>query len=443
MKETSTSSPTHRHILDRGKSLLRAAPQAELAALGRASDDDSHGLAGARPAALRVEIVRDLDHLAQHGEAWDALANAAPQSMPAMTYTWTAAWLAPKNDEWVCALAYEGDQLVGVLPAVVVPHRLLGRRFPHLRVQPNSDAVLATGRKTAVLRALLSALRKAEPGWLNLELRGVRQTSPTLVAVEHGLPGFVVERAHHSFGAFIRTTGAFQDFHAGLGAHFRANLRNASNRLAKLPAVEVVCLNDERTAAEGLARFMLLEASGWKGQQGTTLVQTSGLTAFYTTLVPRMASRGWLEWHFLKVDGQAIAGYLGVRCGRSLGLQKVAYDEAFGRCSPGHLLLAQLINRAFASEEIDEINLYTDFAWVQPWRPERSEYHTVWLSPRRPIPLLFGALPRRVERSTRRLLRPLVVWLRGRSPESRIEARREAPGARRLIQRARALLSRR
>jgi hypothetical protein len=165
---------------------------------------------------------------------------------------------------------------------------------------------------------------------------------------------------------------------------------------------------------ESLARFLALEASGWKGARGTALSADPALIVFYTTLTRRLAARGWLEWHSLVVDGQLIAGHLAVRFGRAMVVTKIAYDEGFARCAPGNLLFDALIERTFAEGELVEINCLTDMPWHRNWRMSQSHYIRLWLFPQRPIALAFGYLPRQVNILARRYLRPAILRLRAR-----------------------------
>ena len=391
---------------------------------------------------LRVELINDLAELAHHADAWDELALTAPQRLPMLSHAWIASWLEHEvlpHKRWWCALAYEGERLVGVLPVVVSPHRMFGLRWPLLRTSRSNsragDVLMVSGRESAILPALLAALERAVPGCLGVELWGVRDNSPTLAAIARGLPGRVVVRTLHSAGSYIDTTVSHDEFFKSLGASHRKHLRSATNRLDKLPAVVTQTLADEATAEMHLQRFLALEAAGWKGQHGTAIASSPIQTAFYRALVRRLAVRGWLEWHFLEAAGRPIAGDLVIRFGRALVFPKGAYDEEFAKYSPSHVLFARGVDRAFMSGDIVEMNQLTSFAWMHPWRMRQSQYYNLWLYPCRPIPMLLGYLPRQAELLLRRVLRSLLAHVGGRHVESRSEARRAPSALRRLTRR--------
>jgi len=151
-----------------------------------------------------------------------------------------------------------------------------------------------------------------------------------------------------------------------------------------------------------------IEASGWKGRKGTALAASLSLVAFYTALVEGLAREGWLEWHFLNADAKTLAGHLAVRFGRSMTLVKIGYDEAYAKCSPGNLLFERTAKWIFERGDIDEINCLTDMPWHRSWRMDQSNYTSLWIYPKQPLALLFGALPTWIVLRAMRVLRPLL-----------------------------------
>ena len=94
--------------------------------------------------------------------------------------------------------------------------------------------------------------------------------------------------------------------------------------------------------------YLALEASGWKGRSGSAMQSDSKVDAFYTTLIRNFAAQGRFEWHVLRVGNRAVAAGMGVSCGVTLMLPKIAFDEGFADCMPGSLLTAEVIKDAFS-----------------------------------------------------------------------------------------------
>jgi len=145
-----------------------------------------------------------------------------------------------------------------------------------------------------------------------------------------------------------------------------------------------------RAAPDLLQQFLDLEKAGWKGAAGTAIACSRHRADFYTDVTQRMGERGWLEWHFLELDGAPVAAHLAIRFGRSLVLTKIAYDEAYARLGPGNLLFRALAARAFADDGIDEVNCLTNMQWHQNWAMPTVGYHDMVITRNRPLPRLAG-----------------------------------------------------
>ncbi|HSK38497.1 MAG TPA: GNAT family N-acetyltransferase [Arenibaculum sp.] len=372
--------------------------------------------AGAEP-TLRVVTVRDFDALAGHAAAWNRLAVNAPQRLPMLSHAWAASFFEYRlrpGESWCCAFAYDGDVLVGVLPLVVTPHRLLGQHRPVLRTPRDvhtrvGDALLVPRHARETLIALLEALRREMPGHLGLELRGVRSNSPTLAAVAAGIPTHLT-RCHPAFrGSFLDVGGPIEPYWETLSKSMRRNLRQRRKKLQQRSGrFEIRTLSGVDADPGLLSRFMELEASGWKGRGGTAIGQSPDLAAFYEALVHRLAEAGWLEWHLLEADGRTVAMELAIRFGQALVTPKAAYDEDYAECAPGHLLCEAVFRDAFSQDGLAECNDVSDQDWHRQWRMGSDTYYELHLVPRRAAPIALRFLPVEGGRQLRRRLGPLL-----------------------------------
>jgi hypothetical protein len=347
---------------------------------------------------LRTEIVTSPSELAGLAEQWDALAAVSPQRLPMLSHAWVAAHLEcclGRRDRWLCAVAWDDGRLVGVLPVVVQPDPLLGDQLPQLTTifSPHTrsgDVLAEAGREREIVGALIRTLLAHERRVSRLLFREVRDGSPTLTAIEEGLDGLRIGRRQRSRGSYISTDGPIGDYRGRLSANFTGNLRKARNKLARLPELETVFEAGPQTDPAGLARFLQVETSGWKGSAGTAIAMSPMLTAFYRRLTQNLIARGWLEWHELRSAGRTVAAHLAVRIGDSVVLAKIAYDEEFSPCAPGNMLFERCLERAFEDNDVAELNCLTDQPWHRNWRMEQAAYHDVWVFPRHPASLLYG-----------------------------------------------------
>ncbi|MHC4134594.1 MAG: GNAT family N-acetyltransferase [Planctomycetota bacterium] len=371
----------------------------------------------------RVLVIDRVEDLRRHAAAWNALAFDAPPRIPTSSYAWVSAYfehcLAP-GETWRCVLAYDRgeDRLVGVLPLIAAGGFLRrSLRTPHDGHTIAVGPLLAPGDETSVLDALLRAAWASEPRALWIEVADVVEGSPLVTRLDARLHLELTRRP----GAFLRVDGDQEQYQASLSKNFRSNQRKAANKLKKLADVETAFLTGEDASSAQLPEFAPVEASGWKGRENSAIQASPERMAFYATLADRLAEAGWLEWHFLRAEGKAVAANLAVRFNRSILVWKLAYDEAHARCSPGGMLFQALVDRTFPDPFIDEINLLTDAPWYGNWRMEKREFLRLRLYRRRPGSLLLGLVPdglaarARRSRTLRSAVQAVRRWLsRGR-----------------------------
>jgi CelD/BcsL family acetyltransferase involved in cellulose biosynthesis len=102
---------------------------------------------------------------------------------------------------------------------------------------------------------------------------------------------------------------------------------------------------------DAYARFLAIEAAGWRGWSGTgsAMECIPGHAEFFTDMCTRFAGLGRLRLRALEADGRILAIGSDLVAGDMLYFFKQAFDEEYARYSPGaHLELANM--EAFQSE---------------------------------------------------------------------------------------------
>jgi hypothetical protein len=194
----------------------------------------------------------------------------------------------------------------------------------------------------------------------------------------------------------LDVTGDVGSYWSNLGK-MRRNLRYYRKKLENIGPVSVEI--GELSATENfLPKYLALDASGWKGRNGTAIIDSPKVLAFFETLISNLSAQGRWEWHVIRVGERIAAAGMGVRCGRGLILPKYAYDEDLASCSPGNLLTEEVFKDAFSRAGISEINHMSLSATDYAWRMSQDEYVNVHLVRRSAIPILFQ-LPRIVLQS--------------------------------------------
>jgi hypothetical protein len=93
--------------------------------------------------------------------------------------------------------------------------------------------------------------------------------------------------------------------------------------------------------------FLRLEASGWKGRDGGAFAKQPENAAFLREITRDGFLRNCLVLSSLHLDGKAIAMIHNLRAGEGAFTFKIAYDEEYGKYSPGLLLQLEYLRRLF------------------------------------------------------------------------------------------------
>jgi hypothetical protein len=91
-----------------------------------------------------------------------------------------------------------------------------------------------------------------------------------------------------------------------------------------------------------MEEFLLLEASGWKGKKRTAMLSDRLRAAFAREAVNNLAEIDSARIHTIDLDGTAIASMIVLMMNGEAYTWKTAFNEDFGRYSPGKLLVAQI-----------------------------------------------------------------------------------------------------
>ena len=156
-----------------------------------------------------------------------------------------------------------------------------------------------------------------------------------------------------------------------LGTKKLKELRRLRNRLGEHGAVHFEVARSAQDVASALETFLTLEASGWKGQRGTALVQDAGDAAFARRATVALADSGQCEIVTLRAGDTPIAAAIVIRHQHRAFYFKLGIDERFAKYSPGVQLTLELTRHLCADPAITSANSTAspDHPMIDPiWR---------------------------------------------------------------------------
>ena len=240
----------------------------------------------------------------------------------------------------------------------------------------------------AALKALWQATKNL-PRWDMIDVANVMEGSALdrLVALAQA-DGYRTARKRTSQTLYLpidasagastpEKSGAQPPWLAGTRPKFRSHLRRAKRQLEEQGTLELK--HYSAADPEALEKFYALEASGWKGEEGTAIKCDPSTRKFYDAVAQAAARDGYLSLDFLELNGKPIAGHFGFNLRGRYFLAKAGYDEAFRRHGPGQLLVNEILSQT-PQRGLHEFDFVGPATWDESrWASARRTNYRVFI----------------------------------------------------------------
>jgi CelD/BcsL family acetyltransferase involved in cellulose biosynthesis len=225
--------------------------------------------------------------------------------------------------------------------------------------------LVAEGRKAA--RGLLALGRVGADGPIWSALEGIAMSRPRTRHIQFER----IERA-----ALVRRPEA--TYLENMKPHRRRELNRQARGLEKALGGELV-LRERADDSAAYDDFLRLEASGWKGREGTALASDAGHSAFFRSICEDYARMDRLQLLDLSVAGHIVAMKCNFLAGEVVFCFKIAYDEQYGHYSPGLLLERWMIEIFHARPEVSAMDSCADSdnQMINRLWPDRRSIETI------------------------------------------------------------------
>lgn len=303
---------------------------------------------------------------------WSSLCDEGPCDQPFYRPEWIRAHLEAFEPRARIRLVQvrRGGRLRAVLPLVEEWGTLRGIPIRRLRGAAGVhscrfDLVHGADEGEEAADAVWSFLSR-EGGWEVLELPDV----PAGGALEHlleraRLSGFPVGTWESMRTPWIPLDGDFETVVGRTDAKFRANVRRRFRKLQSKGQVGFERI--ERADPAVLQKFYDLERAGWKGNRGTAIACDPATRKFYDTVARWAESEKCLSLYSLSLDGKPVAMHFGLTWRGRYWLPKPAFDENHRECSPGQLLLQEVLRDCIDRKLVE-------FDFLGPWMEWKADW---------------------------------------------------------------------
>ena len=156
---------------------------------------------------------------------------------------------------------------------------------------------------------------------------------------------------------FVDCTGSWDEYWKSRGKS-RTEWARRERRLMEDTSTRFVCLTAWDEIAPQFHALLEIEASGWKGQEGSAIIQSAPTLAFYTASAQAWAKVGALKLFVLYLQDTPIAFEMNVQTGDRLNCVKHGYLVQHAKQGPGQVLRIQVLKWAFAQPDIKCFDMF-------------------------------------------------------------------------------------
>lgn len=331
-----------------------------------------------------VEVVHGREGFLALRGAWNEALLSGPDPTPALEHDFLRLWhesfgqgqsptsIVVRDENGIRAAI---SMLIGAGFVERVPVRVA-------RALTNSHStrggVLFGPDGTEALPALVHRL--VEEPWDVLELRDLPRTSGQVerFAEELRKHGFRTSLDRPMESPYIVLPGSFDELNGRLSSHFRQNLRRRRRRLQALGTVGFETIQGFDGLDQALEDAFEIEASGWKGREGSAIRLAHRTSGFYAAWARDLARDGRLRLSFLTLDGKRVAFQFGHLTRGRYHLPKCSFDERLKECSPGQLLMVDVLRRCI-EEGVETFEFLGHMmTWKRDWTPLVRPHATLW-----------------------------------------------------------------
>jgi len=340
-----------------------------------------------------TRILTSADHLRHFADTWDDLwyrSVAAPPTLRAALLAHHLEQFAPRARSWCAVIERADGTAVAALPIVESRRALVAcGTMPNNQWSGSGDLLLDESADVdSVCDCLTAAMRHAPWPLFWLEWIPYQSTrwQSLLAAVDR--QGGRWETKHSFDVGLVPTAGRWEEYQASWSKNHRRKLKRFEKQLTEIGEVSFEihdCFNGEEVE-QLLREAFEVEDRSWKGEQGTSILQSDGMWDFYLAQAKQLAAWHQLLISLLRVDGRPIASEYGFFAKGVHFACKVGFDGDFQKQSPGNILQARSLERAFGAPAVNAIDFMGPVGQsCESWLPERYAIGKALIAPGRVV----------------------------------------------------------
>ncbi len=302
---------------------------------------------------MRVQVIRDINHLPIKGKEWNELVSQSQTNTPFQTFEWFKSWwkIFGKQHQMFLLLFYEGENLTALAPLMIKNNKQKKNLTFISDVNADyCDFIVGKGDKESLLKFILEYLLQNKNQWDSIFLRNIPECSDTTSLLKsfcfkNNLL-FVEEAVHCP----VLITRNLKDTEI-IGSS--RTLRRHLNYFDKNGGLDFKIFDSLDEAEASLDLFFEQHIRRWDFVNKSSLFCDNRYKEFYRELLQEAWQSGWLFFSCLQFNEHPIAFHYGMDHNSRVIWYKPSFNIDFRTRSPGRILLKYLIEYCVENNKIE------------------------------------------------------------------------------------------
>ena len=330
------------------------------------------------------EVSQGLSGLQSLKKQWTSLHQHCDLGARFEIYDAFARHLIENGENLFLIRIFSGEATIAIIPTTIhsisfgelTGIRVIGMPEPY--VCPHDFPIHPQAKTNLIAQCMLEAFRFIYPRWEVVRWNHVAHSSNALAVCKAMTDQAALIRPSNSCN-WLDASLNFSALQSRFSKNLQANLKKARKKLGPPTAWNVGFSRLPDNLGENFSHFSRLEASGWKGSDGTksAINLNQNINNFYRHLIAMAGDDFAPEIALLCHEGSSIAGQLSICTRGTKHIVKIGYDEAYARLSPGQILLEEVLSEACQSPSIKKVSLVSDMPWHHTWRPQSENAYEI------------------------------------------------------------------
>lgn len=335
---------------------------------------------------LRINSIKEL---LPWKNQWNDLLDQSSDSDVQYSYEWYANWISTFIDSNILRLTalHNNGELKAILPVYKGWYKYKKLRVRAVRSLTNCDSnrfdIIGTETTPEqISRLIMTALDGSGCALMVLDRVPAESTLMNTVREACAASSYRLIVRKNSVNCLVAAGKSFDEYFGKVSGKFRKNVNAAERKATEKGELRLLTPRTEKEVTDFLRRGFAIEASGWKGKQGSAINRDHRAKKFYSNLAKDFSAKGWLHLFLLDNGNDDIAFYYCVGRNGVIRALKIGVNEKKAKLGPGMILTKRVLH-----EMIDKKNMRLwDFCggesrWKKDWSNHREQTYSLFIFP--------------------------------------------------------------